>query len=694
MRVHSVLFLTLSAWVIGCGDKGSDTGEPEPVDADGDGSFELDDCDDSDASIYPGAEDVWYDGVDSNCDNADDYDADTDGVRSDEHGGADCDDTDASISPLADEVWYDGIDSDCNGLNDYDADLDGFDAVDKSKTGMDCDDSDASVYPNASGDVWYDGIDTDCDGLSDYDADYDGHDSDEYGGDDCDDSDENAYEGAVETWYDGVDSDCAGDDDFDADADGYLSDAYGGTDCADDDPEAYSGASEQIDGIDTDCDGTSDRFSIDDAYGGSYILGEDADGMLGWGVSVGTLDKDGYADIAMMQPTDTLYSPNGAGAVHIFSGSNVLSPTAVSMADYRVLSANAIEFSQVSWLSDLDGDGMDELSISVPTASGLAPMGGQVYLFSSMTLSAATDDLSVEAADWSLSGTSPGTFLGSQVSTWTDRDGTGAVELVGSSADVGGGRIWLWSTDTTGVMAVNDATFSVEEEVIGSGMGTDMVEVGDLDGDGYSELAVSAPYQDAGVVYLLKAPTDDSVEVWATLLGGSTGDDAGVSLSAGDLDGDGISDLVIGAMSEETQAGRVHVVAGSAINSGIYEIEGLETVSYGGATVYGNAGTSVASGHDVNGDGLDDIVVGGPGDANSIDDGGSTWLVISGRTGERALADADGTFVGVSDQDWAGSSVDMGDINGDGLSDLIFGVPGEDSTFGNEGAVYIGLSGY
>ena len=74
-----------------------------------------DDCDDSDETIYWGATDTWYDGIDSDCDGADDYDMDGDGHAHEDHGGGDCDDTDPAINPDAEDIPDDGIDHDCDG---------------------------------------------------------------------------------------------------------------------------------------------------------------------------------------------------------------------------------------------------------------------------------------------------------------------------------------------------------------------------------------------------------------------------------------------------------------------------------------------------------------------------------------------------------------------------------------------------
>lgn len=75
-----------------------------------------DDCDDLAAGTYPGATDAWYDGVDSNCDGANDFDADQDGDDALAYGGTDCNDENALIAGTLAEGWYDGgIDNNCDG---------------------------------------------------------------------------------------------------------------------------------------------------------------------------------------------------------------------------------------------------------------------------------------------------------------------------------------------------------------------------------------------------------------------------------------------------------------------------------------------------------------------------------------------------------------------------------------------------
>ncbi len=233
------------------------------------------DCDDLDFGAYPGAADAWYDGVDADCMGDDDFDQDLDGFQYDAYGGTDCDDVDADINPDALETWYDGVDQDCDGASDFDQDRDGHDS--DAYAGDDCDDTDGGINPSVS-EIWYDGIDSDCDGASDFDQDADGYDSDAHGGADCNDTAAAINPGASEIWYDGLDSDCDGASDFDQDLDGYDSDSYGGGDCDDTAAAINPGASETwYDGVDSDCDGASDYDQDADGYDSDAYAGADCD---------------------------------------------------------------------------------------------------------------------------------------------------------------------------------------------------------------------------------------------------------------------------------------------------------------------------------------------------------------------------------------------------------------------------------
>ena len=152
-------------------------------DVDVDGYPADEDCDDSDPSVYPGAQDIPYDGVDSDCGGEDDFDVDGDGWQGEGGGGTDCDDLDPNINPAQQERCNDK-DDDCNGAIDdgatnnktfyADDDGDGHGDSDDTTTACtapdgyvskknDCNDSLATVHPGAAA-VACDGYDNDCDG--------------------------------------------------------------------------------------------------------------------------------------------------------------------------------------------------------------------------------------------------------------------------------------------------------------------------------------------------------------------------------------------------------------------------------------------------------------------------------------------------------------------------------------------------
>ena len=265
--------------------------DASPQDLDGDGYASDVDCDDEDPTINPGASEIWYDGVDQNCDGKNDFDMDEDSYVAEmyigEVGGTapssgDCDDEDPSINPGVSEVIGDGIDNDCDGEIDEgsEPETNCSDSIDNDADGLtDCDDPDCDSNPA-------------CD-ASPQDLDGDGYASDV----DCDDEDPEINPDAIEV-CDGIDNDCNGEIDDNAvdagiwyadnDGDGYGNIAEtilsceqpagyvnNDNDCDDENSEINPDAVEICDGIDNDCNGEVDDNAVD---AGIWYADNDGDG--------------------------------------------------------------------------------------------------------------------------------------------------------------------------------------------------------------------------------------------------------------------------------------------------------------------------------------------------------------------------------------------------------------------------------
>jgi hypothetical protein len=241
---------------------------------------------------------------------------------------------------------------------------------------------------------------------------------------------------------------------------------------------------------------------------------------------------------------------------------------------------------------------------------------------------------------------------------------------------------------------------------------------GDLDSDGRSDIAFAAPQQDvasrfrAGRVYIVRGGTtllpDQSIALATNLItldGANADDQAGVALAGGgDFNGDGFDDLAVGIPHADagsfTDAGRVAVIYGGTNPPSSLTLDSLNGTNgcvLLGEAAGGHAGLAVAFAGDVNGDGLDDLLAGAPDFASgSTVNVGRAYLVFGRavRPATNTLANLAGTngciLAGEDSSDRAGAAVTgLGDFNGDGLRDVAVGAPAAGGLF--EGRAYVVL---
>ena len=752
VRILAVL-LSSVALLAGC-----DLFSPnQEIDLDADGWVAELDCDDGDPGVYPDAgEDC--DGKDNDCDGAIDegFDEDGDGVLT--CGAApDCNDGDPTVFPGAPEVC-DGEDNDCNGIvddgatGDVDADGDGVNACD------DCDDTDPTVYPGAT-DIC-DGKDNDCDGLlADIEEDNDGDGAVGCPGVDCDDTDPSIYPGATEL-CDGVDQDCDGaiDEDFDADGDG-ASTCVEPLDCDDADPLTYPGAPEQCDGFDNDCDGAIDEDTADDADADGWTacggdcddsdpnvspdapevpngVDDDCSGVADDGTWDGVFDAatlptmalgsatldalgarlsnggdingDGLSDVVAANPSHS----GGAGRAWLYLGTpfSVAAPPATLSSLAAISGAASDELGESVALADLDGDGYDDIVLGAAQSNASAPPTGRVLIFwGSPVLTGGNWPAS--AADVTITGTFPTEQCGTAVANLGDVTGDGIDDLgVGCpwfdpGQPIPGlrGRTLLFFGRSRAAWA--GVTNADEGNSIWGGLGLDtrsgvaIAGAGDVNGDGYDDLVIGSPEYNGtyGRVCLVLGRAAGSFPALANfsycdrIYEGSSGQGAGAWLGGGDHDGDGYSEILVGAPASNGTRGYLAVLRGGPTPWASGTIAARNQYF-----VFGDVATEEAGAWgalvDLDGDGILDLAAPTPGyDGAAGGDQGRLSIFYGPSTlysGWQTPDDGTARILGEAGGDAFGSTVTgLLDFNGDGAEDLMVGVPWSDLGAAGGGAL-------
>ena len=323
-----------------------------------------------------------------------------------------------------------------------------------------------------------------------------------------------------------------------------------------------------------------------------------------------------------------------------------------------------------------------------------------------------------------LYGATGGELSGFSVSDAGDVNGDGLDDLIVSSKEqsrfgffVAGASYLVYGSTTMpasidlGTIGTAGVTF---QGVKGTGrFGYSVSAAGDVNADGFDDLIMSAPFglgpmneANAGDTYVFFGSASLPSVISAnsanvTIFGAEAQDRSGISVSgAGDVNGDGYDDMVIGAHladaagNAKSGAGESYVIYGGASMPATID---LATLGTAGVTIYGSGagdqlGLSVSGAGDVNGDGFADVILGaGYADTTSPvrSTGGESYVIFGGTALPATidLAVPASTFItilGVQGGDFAGYTVGGGgDVNGDGFDELLINAPGGDGPGAN-----------
>ncbi len=412
----------------------------------------------------------------------------------------------------------------------------------------------------------------------------------------------------------------------------------------------------------------------------------------------GDVNGDGFSDVIIGAPFyDGTYPNEGRTFLYLGSATGLAASYAIVLSD---VSENSALFGMsVACAGDVNGDGLSDVIIGAPYADdGGSSNEGKAFVYFGENSSngiSATADVTLDDADTSNS------LLGRSVAGAGDinHDGyadviVGAHQRIGSIASIEGAALIYYGSSA----GPNGSPVILEEsDQIGSEYGYTVCGAGDVDGDGYSDVAVAATsyndnYADEGVVYIYHGSATGILTPATTIL--DNGDQAtlffgrGLS-SAGDVNGDGYGDLIVGAYQYDAgniNEGRAFVYHGSSTGINITPDTTLDDANEDNAFF----GQCVAGAGDVNGDGYSDVIVGALGKDDGIYTGEGLAYVYYGSPA--GISSTPGSIPDDANETGAqfGQAVaGAGDVNGDGYSDVIIGAPLKDDVFSNEGLAYV-----
>ena len=366
------------------------------------------------------------------------------------------------------------------------------------------------------------------------------------------------------------------------------------------------------------------------------IYGENTADELGYSVaSAGDVDGDGLSDILMMSSQYPSAAAGRTGRAYLFLGATLggFGETDASSADYIFTGLYAQNIMDIA-SGDIDGDGISDILISYLDDS-TGSNAGAIAIFLGINLGASGSIYDVDQADFLITGAAINEEAGFSFDVG-NLDGDGLDDLIiggkrgrQNGVDSGTVHVLLGSTiANNGSMSLANSDYLFYGEHAYEYLGSDTAFVEDIDGDGFDELLMSAPESDrgawvAGATYLvfsssLGASISSEISAAANYIfeGEGNYDYSGKYISgAGDVDGDGSGDILIGAI-DYGNTGKAYLIRGG--NLGMNSVLSLSSADYAflGVGTFSGAtsemGHGIAAAGDVDGDGFDDILIGEP----------------------------------------------------------------------------------
>ena len=373
---------------------------------------------------------------------------------------------------------------------------------------------------------------------------------------------------------------------------------------------------------------------------------------------------------------------------------------------------------------DVNGDGFDDIIIGAPMAGernnpNVEHGAGKAYLLlgrPDQTLP--PSPINLAEADASFLGCRTPSMTARQLYTAGDVNGDGYDDFLicgWKCGDMRHGKAYLflgkprinWGSD----FPVEKANASFLGEFDLDYASYYVSTAGDVNGDGLDDFLITATKSDAngedsGKIYLIlgRANADwgrdfPLKQADAAFLGENPFDNAGRSAtSAGDVNNDGLDDIILGAMGNDEggdRAGQVYLILGrlDADWGSKYSLVDADA-SFIGEAAGDEAGRRVSTAGDVNGDGFSDFLIGSPTNDQGGEDAGKAYLLLGRETPnwgmDYPLAEADAAFIGEASLDLAGRRVSSaGDVNNDGFSDFLIGAPHNTRGGIKAGAAYL-----